>query len=277
MRTTYHYDGSPPCAHKFTGKERDSESGLDYFGARYHSSGLGRFMTPDRDNPMLTRQNLEAGGLPSEAAAGYLDGYLEEPQNWNRYAYVRNNPLRFVDPTGAAPVDGHHLIISRNALTSPLARNFTDAIKTGPPSGNGWPNQPGFNTMHREYNEAVENVLQEAEQTMGDRNTWSVSQWKAVAEEILNSQEAAIKNFLDELEANNPGARNALAAAVAGYRISKFLFVRTIAVALGSAILRLPALFFVEITNPHKHSEEAGVVRHSKMHCLQTRDGNCVN
>jgi RHS repeat-associated protein len=36
-----------PLPHKFTGKERDSESGLDNFGARYNSSQFGRFMTPD--------------------------------------------------------------------------------------------------------------------------------------------------------------------------------------------------------------------------------------
>src|SRR5271154_766083 len=34
-------------SHKFTGKERDSESGLDNFGARYFGSSMGRFMTPD--------------------------------------------------------------------------------------------------------------------------------------------------------------------------------------------------------------------------------------
>ncbi|MHB8753517.1 MAG: RHS repeat-associated core domain-containing protein [Candidatus Acidiferrales bacterium] len=42
-RVTYLYG----VDHKFTGKERDSESGLDNFGARYHSSQLGRFMSPD--------------------------------------------------------------------------------------------------------------------------------------------------------------------------------------------------------------------------------------
>jgi len=36
-----------PNHYKFTGKERDSESGLDYFGARYDASSMGRFMTPD--------------------------------------------------------------------------------------------------------------------------------------------------------------------------------------------------------------------------------------
>ena len=64
----------------FTGKERDSESGLDYFGARYDSSSIGRFVSPD----------------PVEITPGRL----RDPQQLNLYSYVRNNPLRFVDPDG---------------------------------------------------------------------------------------------------------------------------------------------------------------------------------
>jgi RHS repeat-associated protein len=67
-------------AYKFTGKERDSESGLDNFGARYYGSSLGRFM--EVDPVQMSRKKL-------------LD-----PQQWNMYAYTRNNPLRFVDPDG---------------------------------------------------------------------------------------------------------------------------------------------------------------------------------
>jgi len=63
--------------YKFTGKERDSESGLDNFGARYNASTMGRFMTPDP-----------------------LGGKLVDPQTLNRYSYVVNNPLRYTDPTG---------------------------------------------------------------------------------------------------------------------------------------------------------------------------------
>jgi len=62
---------------KFTGKEHDSESGLDNFGARYNSSAMGRFMSPDP-----------------------LAGHTEDPQTLNRYTYVRNNPLSLTDPTG---------------------------------------------------------------------------------------------------------------------------------------------------------------------------------
>ncbi|MGA2900737.1 MAG: RHS repeat-associated core domain-containing protein, partial [Candidatus Acidiferrales bacterium] len=63
--------------YKFTGKERDSESGLDNFGARYNASTMGRFMSPDP-----------------------LGGRLIDPQTLNKYSYVINNPLRYTDPTG---------------------------------------------------------------------------------------------------------------------------------------------------------------------------------
>jgi RHS repeat-associated protein len=60
---------------------RDAETGLDYFGARYFSGAQGRFTSPD---PPL------------------LDQHIDDPQSWNLYAYGRNNPLRYVDPTGNA-------------------------------------------------------------------------------------------------------------------------------------------------------------------------------
>jgi RHS repeat-associated protein len=78
------YGGADTTKQKFTQKERDSESGLDYFLARYYSPAQGRFTGPDS---LLTTAKVT------------------EPQSWNRYSYVTNNPLAYIDP------DGHEGIV----------------------------------------------------------------------------------------------------------------------------------------------------------------------
>jgi RHS repeat-associated protein len=71
------YAGGDGVRKQFTGKERDVETGLDYFYSRYYSATQGRFTSPD-----------------------ILLGQRGNPQTLNRYAYVMNNPLRYVDPLG---------------------------------------------------------------------------------------------------------------------------------------------------------------------------------
>jgi RHS repeat-associated protein len=81
------YDCPVQHAHmnyRFTGKERDAESGLDYFGARYYASNMGRFMSPDWS--------------AKEDPVPYAN--LGNPQTLNLYAYVHNNPLSTYDPDG---------------------------------------------------------------------------------------------------------------------------------------------------------------------------------
>jgi RHS repeat-associated protein len=72
---------------KFTGKERDSETSLDYFGARYYASTMARFMSPD----------WSAASVPVPYAS------LDDPQTLNLYGYVRNNPISKVDADGHCP------------------------------------------------------------------------------------------------------------------------------------------------------------------------------
>ena len=75
--------------YRFTGKERDTESGNDYFGARYYASSMGRWLSPDQLN--LT------------------DARILNPANTlNKYAYGANNPLGVIDP------DGRDIIILHN-------------------------------------------------------------------------------------------------------------------------------------------------------------------
>src|SRR5712692_5685683 len=77
--TAQGYTSSDGVRQQFTQKERDNETGLDYFGARYYASTQGRFTSPD---PM------HSSGRPIH------------PQSWNRYSYVINQPLSLIDPDG---------------------------------------------------------------------------------------------------------------------------------------------------------------------------------
>jgi RHS repeat-associated protein len=71
--------GDPSTRH-FTGKERDTETGLDYFGARYYGSAFGTFTSAD---PRFFQGSM-----------------LIDPQRFNLYGYARDNPLRWIDPSG---------------------------------------------------------------------------------------------------------------------------------------------------------------------------------
>jgi RHS repeat-associated protein len=98
MQTDFGYDDALRFVHsyvfsasRYTGKERDSESGLDYFGARYYASSMGRWMSPDwADKP---------------EAVPYSS--LGDPQSLNLYAYARNSPIINIDADGhvAGPND----------------------------------------------------------------------------------------------------------------------------------------------------------------------------
>jgi RHS repeat-associated protein len=93
--------GTDATEHHFTSKERDTESGLDYFGARYLSSDLGRFMTPD--------------WAAKPTAVPYA--LFGDPQSLNLYAYVGNNPNTGID------LDGH---LGGNNLESYPMESYSD-------------------------------------------------------------------------------------------------------------------------------------------------------
>ena len=90
---------------KFTSKERDSESGLDNFGARYFGSSTGRFMTPD--------WSAKPQGVPYAV--------LDDPQSLNLYAYVRNDPLSRTDPSG------HYICTGNKAQCQAVADGLAQA------------------------------------------------------------------------------------------------------------------------------------------------------
>lgn len=93
------YGGSDNTRQKFTQKERDSESGLDYFLARYYSSAQGRFTSPDESaNVGLMAAGTNIKIVPKIGPLPYAD--IENPQSMNKYQYTLSNPLKFVDPDG---------------------------------------------------------------------------------------------------------------------------------------------------------------------------------
>jgi RHS repeat-associated protein len=111
--------GADSTRQKFTGKQRDDETGLDYFEARYFSSVQGRFISPDEFTGGPTE-------LFAEVAAHNPTFYADifDPQSLNKYAYCLNNPLIFVDP------DGHQSMIS-DALALPTIEGTQIAVGVG--------------------------------------------------------------------------------------------------------------------------------------------------
>ena len=114
------YGAADTTRQKFTQKERDNESGLDYFLARYYSSAQGRFTSVD------------AGRLNKR--------HLANPQKWNRYAYTINNPLKYIDPDGL-----EELIV--------IVNTFIPQKSTGPFKGDG--RNAGENGTYRTHQRIV--------------------------------------------------------------------------------------------------------------------------
>jgi RHS repeat-associated protein len=102
--------GASATTHKFTGKERDDESGLDSFGKRYYTSTMGRWTSPDLVNVTEDRVVNPANTL-------------------NKYVYGGNNPLKYIDPDGQdityfydpGGVAGHAVLFAYNQATGDSA------------------------------------------------------------------------------------------------------------------------------------------------------------
>ncbi len=108
--------------HHFTQKERDAESGNDYFFARYYNSAIGRFTTPD--------WSAKTDPVPYAV--------FTDPQSLNLYAYVRNNPLIHVD------ADGHECKSGQVACQAMEALHRAEGIINPPNTPLPPPAAPGL-------------------------------------------------------------------------------------------------------------------------------------
>lgn len=143
---------------KFTGHERDfNESGqgttddLDYMHARYYSPVTGRFLGVDP-----------------------LGGTTKAPQGWNRYAYSRGNPLKFVDPDGQKekPFDANVDIprTKHEGTATPISRSMPFSLQREPYNchsyswhgGKGDPTDPGNKGLGPNWDNSPADDMKEA-------------------------------------------------------------------------------------------------------------------
>ncbi len=90
------YSASDGVRFQFTDKERDNETGLDYFGSRYFASTQGRFTSPD---PFSIIQMRQSAPNDEKTHSAFMQ-FIGDPRRWNRFAYAVNSPLVFTDKTG---------------------------------------------------------------------------------------------------------------------------------------------------------------------------------
>ncbi len=126
---------------QFTGKERDAESGLDYFGARYYGSALGRFTSAD----------WSAKPTPVPFAT------LSDPQSLNLYSYVRNKPLSKADADGHCTPpklkDGQVGVCIDTYIQAPVVPSNAPAIGLGDNRG------PAANDPKATYRQEIQMVI----------------------------------------------------------------------------------------------------------------------
>ncbi len=146
---------------KFTGKEKDKETGLYYFGARYMRPEIGRFAVID--------------------PIGIAEKDLVNPQKLNRYSYGLNNPYRYIDPDGKWPEEVHNTIIFRafSGGKYNLSNNALSALMRGSKRADSNPYQnPSHSYMHAMR--AADQSHQDAERMMNNFIKQKVGEYKTL-------------------------------------------------------------------------------------------------
>jgi RHS repeat-associated protein len=159
------YGASSSLKQKFTGHERDSESGLDFAQARYCSSVTGRFMSVD---PLMN--------MPSNCLT---------PQAWNRYSYVLNNPQLYSDPTGmssespnqdsAKPSEIPIVQFEILGMITLLGKNVTVYVNAGASEGFRKLALSRFKEAAKAINDSAKNFTSEEARILGNINAIAIT------------------------------------------------------------------------------------------------------
>ena len=192
---------------RYTGKERDTESGLDYFGARYYTSTMGRFMSPDWS--------------AKEEPVPYSK--LDNPQTLNLYSYTLNNPLSNVDTDGHAcsgilgnsssgfctrateygKIDGNPAVQSQTrffAAANAVSQSLADVDAPGSSliggiSGKTASFLEGVGQNLQKLNESEANAIQNG--SLSGPN---------LDQQLVHNEQSAVQGQLDGLQQSNPDA-----------------------------------------------------------------------
>jgi RHS repeat-associated protein len=141
-----------------TQQERDVETGLDYFEARYYASTQGRFISVDP--------------LGSSAI-------VSDPQSFNRYTYVLNNPLKYIDPDG---LDAQN---PWNDLSDEERKRLASKFTTVKDASN--PTAEESTAAGQAFNNTVQVVNKDG----------------SINEELTNSNVASVQNFVTSLSGDS--------------------------------------------------------------------------
>ena len=165
--------------YQFTGQENDKETGLYYYYARYYDSILGRFISQDP-----------------------WQGDIQDPQSLNKYSYVKNNPVKYVDPTGetvelvAKQINYNAFTKLHHRVAAYLSTHFFLQITPDNPADFGYMNDEKFQTTYTLGAYDVGGTLEAHNNVKSDkdapenliRNTWSITPPKNVSDtELIKS------------------------------------------------------------------------------------------
>ncbi|MFL5706717.1 MAG: SpvB/TcaC N-terminal domain-containing protein [Ktedonobacteraceae bacterium] len=146
--------------YRYTGKERDEETGLYYHGARYYAPWLGRWTSCDSVaviNEAIFHKYIKHN---SHTEGESIESYGRTTELQSLYTYVENNPILFFDPTGMRSQ------VPWRTLPSPIPRQFTNPAEVYRP-GRG-PKRDGDDRNPRRGNERYSPNLNPRERSPGD-------------------------------------------------------------------------------------------------------------